>query len=416
MGKDRHTIFTIVVPVLPGEHEGLRAKLVKLDYVGYVPGSDVLGFDDMDMLHYASMFLYEDPQDGWQFVFEHNIDGEINAYLNRLIDVASQKQSAGAKLLELYSHCSGFTDGDLPTLRAYMAANIHHPSAAFVAGVGLTRNRIRKDAAIHRVVDRVLNGGHPKMSAEEAEKAVFAALVSDLDIKNFTDPAGDSGHKPGLVDRLVDGASLVLPAIGFLALGAFNLRKEGNANEDNRRPHAPLVRAQKKYEDHTPTNHMASIVYLHTDWSRQWAKRAAYRLLSSLIELISYNGVLGSIDTIHFAHWAILNGGRRILFVSSYDGSWDSYLDDFTLKSSAGLTLAWAHGIGIPRSKWMLKGGTAKGPEFIDWARQSMVPCPVWYNAYPGVSARHVIRNRNLRTALAAAKAGKSGADWLKHA
>ena len=122
MGMVKHTIFTVVVPVLPNEHEDLRAKLVKLDYVGYVPGNDVLGFDDMDMLHYASMFLYEDPQDGWQFVFEHNIDGEINAYLDRLIEFASQKQSAGATLLDLYRHCSGFTDGDLPTLRAYMGS------------------------------------------------------------------------------------------------------------------------------------------------------------------------------------------------------------------------------------------------------------------------------------------------------
>ncbi len=107
------------------------------------------------------------------------------------------------------------------------------------------------------------------------------------------------------------------------------------------------------------------------------------------------------------------NRGRRLLFVSNYDGSWDSYLDDFTLKAAGGLTLAWAHSIGFPRSRLMYWGGAAQGPEFIDWSRRSMVPTLVWYSAYPGLSVANINRNTRLRKAIAADKNGENKENWL---
>jgi hypothetical protein len=242
------------------EHEVLRVQLENLDYVGRVPSNDVFGFADMEMLHYASMFLYEDPEDGWNLVFENNIDGTIDAYLDRLIDIATKKQSVGALLLDLYSHCSGFIGDDLPSLKRYMADHIHRPAAAFVAGVGLTRNQIRRDAAVHRVVDRVLGKEPPAKSESQILDLVLDALKNDSETQNFMDATGDSGRRPSLIDHLVTWPDVLLSAICFVPLGVLNLRKERAAKEDYWRPHAPLVQAQKEFEDHTPMNHMASIV------------------------------------------------------------------------------------------------------------------------------------------------------------
>jgi hypothetical protein len=174
------------------------------------------------------------------------------------------------------------------------------------------------------------------------------------------------------------------------------------------------VQAQRRYEDIIQTNHMVSVVHLHTDPGRHWAKRFAFGLLSGLVALRYNKGKLGPIDTIHFAHWSCLNKGRRLLFVSNYGGSWGSYLDDFTLKANFGLTLAWAHSKGMPRSWFMLGGGAAEGPQFIDFARSSMLPTLVWYKAYPGVSAQNIIRNRRLRQALIKAKNGQGDTAWLQ--
>ena len=57
--------------------------LAALDYRGTPPPDDVFGFGEAEMLHFASLFLYDDPEDGWFLVFENNIDGGIEAYLDR---------------------------------------------------------------------------------------------------------------------------------------------------------------------------------------------------------------------------------------------------------------------------------------------------------------------------------------------
>ena len=55
--------------------------------------------------------------------------------------------------------------------------------------------------------------------------------------------------------------------------------------------------------------------------------------------------------TVHFAHWAFLNNGSRLLFFSNFDHSWGSYLDDFIEKAHVGLTLAWGSSVGFPTSR-----------------------------------------------------------------
>ena len=53
----------------------------------------------------------------------------------------------------------------------------------------------------------------------------------------------------------------------------------------------------------------------------------------------------------------ILDDRRRLLFASNYDGSLDSYMDDFINKVAYGLNLVFSNGIGYPRTEFMLSGG-----------------------------------------------------------
>ncbi|WP_299616081.1 hypothetical protein [Pelagibius sp.] len=408
----KQTIFTIVSPIRSGWQGEVQAMLAALDYRGTLPAADVFGFGEAEMLHFASLFLYDDPEDGWFLVFENNIDGEIEAYLDRLLEIAQEKDG-GRFLLRLFGHCQGFFGNDLKELRGQWLAQVHRPAAGFVSAVGLTRQRIFQDAAVYRVADAALGSGAPKLSDEEAQAAVFNALDADPETRDVWSSLPDRGEGPGLIERARAYLSIALNGLGFIFLALINLIPERIARQDNERPDPSMVDWQKQYEDHLPTNHMTSVVHLHWDAARHAAKLCAFGLLRGRVTLKHTDGKLGPIETIHFAHWSMLNQGRRLLFVSNYGGSWDSYLDDFTLKASKGLTLAWAHGIGFPKSWFMVYGGAAKGPEFIDWARRSMVPSLVWYKAYPGLSAKNINRNRRLREALVDAKAGRGDTAWL---
>ncbi len=411
-GMTKQTIFTVIAPIKPGFQDDVRDMLVGTGHIGPEPADGVFGFQSIRALHFASLFLYDDPDDGWSLVFESNIDGEIEPYLDRMMIISADKDG-GRFWLDLFSHCEGFTENTLDALKAYMLDRVHFPAAAYVSAPGLPRDQVLLDAAIYRVVDRVLGSGKNAYQRTHVEQDVLAALDTDPSTAGCWFEADDAPYNPTSFQRAFLGIRFIAEFIVFVIVSLLNLVLERNAREDRERPDLALVRSQKAYEDFLPTNHMVSVVHLHRG-TRVLAKYLGFGLIQLLARIVFYKGKLGNIDTIKFAHWAFTNDRRRLLFVSNFGGSWDSYLDDFTLKANNGLTLAWAHGVGFPKSWLMLWGGAAKGPEFIDWARRSMVPSLVWYNAYPGISAANIQRNRKVRDALIRARKRPGAIKWLE--
>ena len=60
-------------------------------------------------------------------------------------------------------------------------------------------------------------------------------------------------------------------------------------------------------------------------------------------------GNLAGVRTIHFARWVVIDDYRRVLFASNYDGSLESYMDDFIDKVAFGLNAVFSNGVGYPR-------------------------------------------------------------------
>ncbi len=50
---------------------------------------------------------------------------------------------------------------------------------------------------------------------------------------------------------------------------------------------------------------------------------------------------------------------QRVLFLSNYDGSLESYMDDFINKVGFGLNVVFSNGIGYPRTDWLVLEGAA---------------------------------------------------------
>ena len=51
------------------------------------------------------------------------------------------------------------------------------------------------------------------------------------------------------------------------------------------------------------------------------------------------------------------------LFFSNYDGSLESYMDDFINKVGFGLNVVFSNGIGYPRTNWLVLDGCARRAE-----------------------------------------------------
>ena len=122
---------------------------------------------------------------------------------------------------------------------------------------------------------------------------------------------------------------------------------------------------------------------------------------------------MSGIPSIHFAHWALLDEGRRLLFLSNFDGSWESYLGDFIDKAAMGLTAVWSNTAGCPRAEWLVGKGARDEQRFKSWTRDHQILTDVWYSAYEDLTVENINNNSNIRAGLYGNLTPRATREWL---
>jgi hypothetical protein len=168
------------------------------------------------------------------------------------------------------------------------------------------------------------------------------------------------------------------------------------------------------FEDYDVTNQFSAMGSL---------KPGLVRLLTTTLVLKSVNygarhitrpGRLGRIRSIHFARWVFVAGTQRMIFCSNYDGSVESYMDDFINKTGFGLNASFSNGIGYPKTNWLVRDGCVDERNYKEYLRRHTLPSQVWYKAYPGLSAIDLERNTRLRQGLErSAMTNEQARQWI---
>jgi hypothetical protein len=143
-------------------------------------------------------------------------------------------------------------------------------------------------------------------------------------------------------------------------------------------------------EDRDVQNHMAALVPVREDWffrapvlrSFLWLLNRLFFRSGWLRDL--YKGKLFGLPTVHFCQWVLLDN-RNYIFLSNYDHSWTTYLDDFGTTIASGIDKIWGQGQNYP--------GTSNLERFKQYARSTMQPHSGWYPAYPGLTLRQIWNN-----------------------
>jgi hypothetical protein len=161
-----------------------------------------------------------------------------------------------------------------------------------------------------------------------------------------------------------------------------------------------LLAEMARREDWIPQNHMGSVVLVKPGILRMALFRAGHLGLGLVLRVVATDGYLGSMRTVHFAHWAFVNNASRLMFFSNFDLSWESYLDDFIEKAHGGLTLAWGSGVGFPPTRFLVLDGASHGRKFKAWARHSMAVSRFWYSAYRDLTVDQIERNTRIADGL----------------
>jgi len=261
--------------------------------------------------------------------------------------------------------------------------------------------RIRKprpgeEAAGHLDLFKLLLGQAPLIFVGLVVYAFAASAILILLILGISGWAPDRAWQETFRAVLLGLAGLPLDVI-LLALWLRFLERRDSSHDAPQTDELTL-REMIRREDWIAQNHMGSIVLIKPGVLRTTLIKAGHLALGLLLRVKATSGYLGSMRTVHFAHWAFLNNSSRLLFFSNFDHSWDSYLDDFIEKAHGGLTLAWGAGVGFPPTRFLVLDGASHGRQFKAWALASRTVSRFWYSAYRDLTVDQI--ERQARVAL----------------
>lgn len=429
-----HTVMTFVTRVKPERVDELRALLKE---IGDDPEHNAhLPFRDLNSLHFSSLVLHDSAEQksyGPRLVFENNFDGPLGSFLDELHRVAAPG------LHQIYSCCEGgeFQAEDGQGLLAYLRRHVVRPNAYHIGNTGRSVERVIQEHSLRDALETnadTLVKNPSQSSAQQFREQLQSFVRSRAEFKGLREVGPRQTFLeivvPWLKISLIAGilllaifirlpwSLLLAPLLAFI-LAAYLVvlrRKEatdyvssGTANPDNVRQ---LV--DKEDRTHSVQNHMASITIVKPGWFRRATLWGVLFVVNVLARARATHGELSGIPSIHFAHWSLIDGGHRLLFLSNFDGSWENYLDDFIDKAHAGLTAVWSNTVGFPRTQFLIQGGATDGPRFKAVARNSQTVTDAWYSAYRDLTVQGIDNNSSIREQLFSPLSEKATLAWLR--
>lgn len=410
--------FMVLAPVAGGQESRLRALLASMNQKPGMadPQNPLIPFGQFDRVHFARFVIveartgeditvYNLPPPPWplSLAFIGDCDGPAEPVL---ADIA---QRAGPGLRQIFACCHGFSD-DADVLE-WMRQRQHAPAANYVNWIGRTVVQIHEEQALHvALTDHLQSDAAP--APGETPTAVRDRLLRFVDAQRRAgrlrltppEPTPVGWRVRNLLHAVgVPFALLILAPFLLLAspLLIYQLRaREKSDPEIAPEPGRDHMRRLIEIEDHGVSNQFTVFGDLKPGAFRRWTTRFLLWLLDYSARHIYNRGYLTRVKTIHFARWVFLDDRKRLFFASNYDGSLESYMDDFINKVAWGINLVFSNGIAYPRTAWLIKRGAKNEQVYERVLRRHQLPTDVWYKAYPGLTAVDLERNSRIRDGL----------------
>jgi hypothetical protein len=425
------TTVMYTAPLRPGARGQVSALLARMNVRPGVidPMNRLLPLGRLERAHFARLFTLTDLAASDRSVYGLAVDG-LPEYFVLLVEIDGDEvpfrralaDIAGPEFTEVLAACEGVASRDVYTwlTEARVAAD-----ASYGNWLGRTVKQIREEEALRQSLIR-----HSIAHAETFCAATPQAIHQEL--ARHVAEACRSGaihlspeERTPLVWSLKNAANLLFVPMFLLLLSPlllfaapFLLWKIRNweRNDPAIAPPLDLKHAAdlSDRENFDVTNQFCVFGSLKPGRLRSWVVRLFLLITDYAARHIYHRGHLARVSTIHFARWVMFEGGKRMLFASIYDGSLESYMDDFINKVGFGLNITFSNGIGYPRTRWLLFDGCKDEMVFKRVLRRHQLDTEVWYSANPGLTAANKHRNSLIRAGVERSDLSEAEArDWL---
>jgi hypothetical protein len=445
--------LTIITPVIPGREEILRQTLQRV--YDDVETNDLVPFLECDRIHFARWVILDGSSNAWNgrgppiLIFSTNFDEPVDAHLAELYDRAA----AGLDLI--YGCCEGYpapSERSGACVLAYLRAHRAGYDTLYVGTRGLTVLQIRREAALRDAIEGFLDELSVRPDFATWDVSTIRRAIQELvrgreDLRWALEPPPERRRAWPYASDLSSVAVLVLLfAVPFtaawyasqgrwlfslaialgtvvvaLAVALAVLRyKEKRDEQDPPTTDFGHVASLLRREDVLSgqraivQNQMSSVTNIKPGAFRHALLRTVLKVVDAAGRYVYIKGSLGDIPSIHFARWVIIDGGRRLLFFSNFDGSWENYLGDFIDKAASGLTAVWSNTRAFPRSRWLVKDGARDEQRFKAYARNSQTITEVWYSAYKYLTVQNIHENARIRAGLSGTQTASETEAWLR--
>lgn len=435
--------LTVITPIDPGGIEALGTLLTTIG--DDVEGNALVPFVRMKTVHFARWVVLpsRDSEVGAgtypaQLVLSTSYDGPLQEHLLELLRVARTGFDA------IYAYCPGYPGPEPATLAhvaAYLLGHSVDASVFFVGAPGVSVERVHREAHLRESIEQFLddegamNGHWLGQSASAVREAVQTRVDGDPSLE--LQPLGPRVRSlPWYGWVALVSISLLLSPLLIVALLSIRVQELVEARREIRPAPpegtvagvAPVdqprlqrlhenIRTVTAREDHQVQNQLSHVVELKPGWIRRTVLAAVLPVLNFGATRIYNQGSLLGVSTLHFVRWALIDEGRRLMFLTNYDGSMIRYVGDFVNRSwevPSVLTAIWSNTLRFPRSKWLAGGGARDVARFTAFLREHQVETQVWYSAYKRVTTGNKVNNDWIRRGLVGALDEEGAREWLR--
>ena len=410
--------FMILAAIDPHREHELRELLASMNEgPGQLkPNNAIFHFAQFEQLHFARALILKDQTTGdvraygleprsypHYLALLGDVDGDGDAFLR---DLASREP---AGLRALFSCCVGFTSRT--HLVSWMKKHAAPPIANYVNWHGRTVIQVREEAALRDALVRHIQehaAAFQNLPVREVQVKLQQFVNAERAARRLTlspearTPLGwrlrNLLHLIGIPLLFLIASPVLIVLVPFYLLWLRHLEKtdpELCARVDSAHSDG-LARA----EDHYVTNQFTAMGSLKPGLVRLATTILILTVVNYAARHIFTRGRLARIRTIHFARWVFLDHRERMVFFSNYDGTVESYMDDFINKTGFGLNAVFSNGIGYPHTDWLVLGGCSEEQKYKNFLRRHTLPSQVWYKAYPGLTAIDLERNSRISQGL----------------
>jgi hypothetical protein len=393
--------LTVIAPVRAGARDELESLLATMG--NGVANRSVLDFSALSGVHFARLAVVaEEANAPAQLILLSDLDVSPAKHLAELAEQEG--------IDRVFGHCEGYPAAPTPgDRRSYLSRHVAKEAARYVNTTGRTARQIKQEAALRDAIEDFLDKGDwSGRDPGEVRRAVQEHVRSDPALTWALEPA----ERPGRLERFREKVHLVaiplllLPLLPLLllALPVFAVILRIHERRDGTPPHVKQEQGRilelAALEDHLVHNPFMAVGQVKPGKFRLLTLSAVVFGLNYAARHVFNRGNLSGVKTIHFARWVFLDGKRRMFFASNYDGSMESYMNDFIDKVAWGLNLVFSNGVGYPKSRWLVFGGARDELAFKDFLRVNQVPTRVWYSAYGDLTALNIRQNERIRAGL----------------